>query len=318
MSDQTRVIFDTDPGVDDAMALAFLAAHPDIELLAVTTVFGNAEVDITTRNALYLRERFGLSCPVHRGAADPLVQARSASPAFVHGHDGLGDVGVADGFVAEPDPEPAHLAIVRLIRAHPGEITLLAVGPLTNLAQALGADPAIAGLVKEVIVMGGVFREPGNVSPVAEANIRCDPHAADAVFAAAWPVVAVGLDVTHATLLPAETAALMATQSPAGQFLWDISRGYEALYMSRNNFPGCALHDVTAAVYAVRPDLFLTASGPIRVVTEGIAIGQTIQRLDTAQYPASPWDTFPSQRACLSVDDADVVELYRRTVGGRP
>jgi inosine-uridine nucleoside N-ribohydrolase len=309
-----RVIFDTDPGVDDAMALAFLAAHPDVEVAAITSVFGNAAVDITTRNALYLAQRFGVNAPVYAGAADPLAQSRLASPAFVHGHDGLGDVGVADSFSAEPAPGFAADRIVEIIRANPGEITLLAVGPLTNLALALQADPTIARDVAEVVIMGGVFREPGNVSPVAEANIRCDPHAADVVFGAAWPVTAVGLDVTHQTTLATHQAKSLADASPAGAFLWEISRSYEALYQERNGFPGCALHDVTAAICVVRPDLFQVSRGPIRAVADGIAVGQTIQKLESAQYPPTSWDERPSQSACIGVEAEAVVSLYRQTL----
>ena len=309
-----KVIFDTDPGVDDAMALLFLKGRADVELLAVTTVFGNAHVDITTRNALYLTDRFDITTPVYRGAVDPLVQKRLEAPAFVHGHDGLGDVGVADGFHAEPAVGAAHERIVELVRANPGEVTILAVGPLTNLALALQADPAVAGLAREVVIMGGAFWANGNVSPVAEANIRCDPHAADIVFTAPWPLTAVGLDVTHETVLSRETAAQLAEQNQAGRFLWDISRDYEALYQTRNGFAGCALHDVTAAIRVVRPDLFQERRGPIRVVTEGIAIGQTIQQPVDHTFPPGPWDGVPQQSACHAVDDGAVVEVYRQTL----
>ncbi len=308
-----RVIFDTDPGVDDAMALAFLQASPEVELLAITAVHGNAAVETTTRNAVFLAGRFGIAAPVYRGTAEPLVIERLASPAFVHGHDGLGDAGLVEGFRGEAAPGAAPEKIVELVRARPGEISILAVGPLTNLALALRLDPGVAALVAEVVVMGGAFRVPGNVSPVAEANIRCDPHAADAVFTAPWPVTAVGLDVTHRTTLASERARQLSEANAVGRLLWDISRGYEALYRERNGFSGCALHDATAAVRLVRPDLFETASGPIRVVTEGLAIGQTIQRTPIA-YPPNAWDGHPEQKACVGVEAESVVELYLGTV----
>jgi inosine-uridine nucleoside N-ribohydrolase len=303
------VIYDTDPGVDDAMALAFLRAHPDVDIAAITAVFGNATVEITARNAALLAERFGIDAPVYAGAADPLVIERLPSPAFVHGHDGLGDAGVTQGFLGGPASGFAPERIVELVQARPGEISILAVGPLTNLAIALRIDPHIAALTKEVILMGGSFYVPGNVSPVAEANIRCDPHAADAVFTASWSVTAVSLDVTHKTHMPSERAHDLAQINATGQFLWDISRGYEALYKSRNAFAGCALHDAAAAVRLVRPDLFQASSGPIRVVTDGIAIGQTVQRTPLA-YPPNPWDGHPDQSACTAVDAQGVVDLY--------
>ena len=307
------VIFDTDPGVDDAMALAFLQAHPDIDIAAVTAVFGNADLDITARNAALLVERFGIEAPVYAGAADPLVIERLPSPAFVHGHDGLGDAGVTEGFTGGPAAGFAPEKIVEMVRARPGEISILAVGPLTNLAIALRIDPHIAALTREVIIMGGSFYVPGNVSPVAEANIRCDPHAADAVFTAPWRVTAVSLDVTHKTHMPSERAHDLAQVNATGQFLWDISRGYEALYKSRNAFAGCALHDAAAAVCLVRPDLFQASSGPIRVVTDGIAIGQTVQRAPVA-YPPNPWDGHPDQTAGVGVDALAVVDLYVETL----
>lgn len=307
------VIYDTDPGVDDAMALAFLRARPDIELCAITAVFGNATVDITARNAVLLAERFGIKAPVYAGAADPLVIERLPSPAFVHGHDGLGDAGVTEGFAGKPAHGFAPEMIVEMVRQRPGEITLLAVGPLTNLAIALRIDPAIATLVKQVVIMGGAFRVPGNVSPTAEANIRCDPHAADAVFTAPWSVTSVSLDVTHKTHMSSHRAHELAQTNATGKFLWDISRGYEALYKSRNEFAGCALHDAAAAVCVVRPDLFESTRGPIRVVTDGIAIGQTVQRSPIA-YPPNPWDGHPDQSACVGADAQAVVDLYVETL----
>jgi inosine-uridine nucleoside N-ribohydrolase len=310
---RTPVIFDTDPGVDDAMALAFLAAHPDVEVVAVTAVHGNAAVDVTARNAAFLKERLGIEAPVYAGAADPLKIERRAAPAFVHGHDGLGDAGATAGFAGAPSPGFAPNEIVRLVRERPGEITLLAVGPLTNLALALQRNPQISELVRQVVVMGGAFRTPGNVSPVAEANIACDPHAADLVFTAPWPVVAVGLDVTHRTILPTERGQALAQANPTGRLLWEISRSYEALYKVRNGFAGCALHDATAAAYVVRPELFGTADGPVRVVTEGLAAGQIVQRTPIA-YPPTPWDGYPDQTVCIGVEAEAVVQLFVDTI----
>ena len=186
-----KVIFDTDPGIDDACALALVAASPALELVGITSVFGNAPVGTTTRNALYLRRRYGLAAPVARGAARPLACPPRDFPAFIHGENGLGDFPLPGLAETGQDPadrphalDAAHF-IVEQLRAAPGEITLIAVGPLTNLALALDIDPGIASLVAEVVVMGGAFGtagRPGNVSPVAEANIYNDPHAADRVF----------------------------------------------------------------------------------------------------------------------------------------
>jgi inosine-uridine nucleoside N-ribohydrolase len=235
------VILDTDPGVDDALALLYLRAQPGVRLLAITTVFGNADIDTTTRNALYLRDRFALGAPVHRGAEAPLSRPRGASPVHVHGHNGLGDIDLGDFVPPPPEAASATDRIVELVRAHPGEITLLAIGPLTNLALALRAAPDIADLVAEVVVMGGAFGEDGhggNVTPFAEANIHNDPEAAAEVLSAAWPVTLVGLDVTTLCVLP--KAAIQAlTESSAGRFVDAVTRGYVEAYGRFDGLDGC-------------------------------------------------------------------------------
>lgn len=312
------ILIDTDPGIDDAMALLFLHATRAVRITAITTVFGNADVGTTTRNACYLAERFGIGAPVIAGAGAPLMAEALPSPVHVHGRNGLGDVEFAASTRRGADPGRAHERITELVRAFPHQISILALGPLTNLALALRHDPGIAKLVQRVVVMGGAFGwggRRGNVSPVAEANVRNDPHAADEVLAAAWPVTMVGLDVTSRCVLTTTEARRLAIEAgEMGQFLWDISRDYEALYKRYDGLDGCCLHDVAAAAYLVEPDLFSTSSGPIRVVTEGIAIGQTIQPANDYSFPASAWDQVPAQKACNEVDFAGLVKLYSETL----
>ena len=154
---KTKVLFDTDPGVDDAMALLFLHRHAAVELLGLTTVFGNAEADVTTRNALYLCERFGIEVPVARGAALPLVRPPRGAAPEVHGDDGLGNLAGPITTRRTADARPAHRFIIDTLRQHPGEVTLLAVGPLTNLALALAEEPAVTRLARQVVVMGGAL-----------------------------------------------------------------------------------------------------------------------------------------------------------------
>jgi inosine-uridine nucleoside N-ribohydrolase len=314
-----RLIIDTDPGIDDAMALLFLRATPTAEIAAITTVFGNADVKTTTRNACYLTQRFGIDASVIAGAARPLQARPLAAPINVHGHNGLGDIEIP-ALSRTPLLGPAHEHIVELVRASPGQITLLALGPLTNLALALRHDPGIATLVRQVIVMGGAFgwsARRGNVSPVAEANVRNDPHAADEVLSAAWPVTMVGLDVTSRCVLTSAEAERLATVAgDEGRFLWKISRGYESLYREHDGLDGCCLHDVAAAAYVVEPRLFTTRKGPIRVVTEGIAIGQTIQRPMEHSFPPGEWDGVPAQQACNDVDAQGLIRRYTDTLVG--
>jgi inosine-uridine nucleoside N-ribohydrolase len=313
-----KIIFDTDPGIDDAMALLFIEASPALDLVAVTTVYGNADIDITTRNALYLKDRFGLTAPDFKGTDKPLTRPRNPSPTFVHGENGLGDVALTGLVPARPEAKPAHQAIIDLARENPGEITLVAVGPLTNLALALKADPEVATLLKAVVIMGGAFGvagKPGNVTPVAEANIWNDPEAADLVFTAPWPVTAVSLDVTSQVVMsPAYMDDLEACAGPAGAFLNAISKPYAAFYGGRDGIVGCCVHDAAAVAFVIAPSLFETRRGSIRVVTEGIALGQTCQKVEGELFGPSAWDDMPIQAITVGVKAEGLLALYRETM----
>ncbi|NRE48538.1 nucleoside hydrolase [Burkholderia pseudomallei] len=319
-----KIIYDTDPGVDDSMALVFQALHPDIELLGVTSVFGNATIDTTTRNALYLAGRFAPGVPVARGAAAPLRRPAPEPLGGIHGDDGLGNTGlsVSVDVAAAPnlDARPAHRFIIDTVRAHPHEITLLAVGPLTNLAHALAEDPQVAMLVKQVVIMGGAFGTAGvlgNVSPAAEANIAGDPDAADIVMSAPWPLAVVGLDVTQATIMTTEyLAALRDDAGEAGRFVWDVSRHYEAFHRASAGLAGIYVHDSSAVAYVVAPQLYRTRMGPVRVLTSGIAVGETIQKPAAMTVPAPDWDGRPPRDVCVGVDANALLALYRKTLVG--
>ena len=315
-----KVIYDTDPGVDDAMALVFQALHPDIELLGLTSVFGNATIETTTRNARFLAGRFAPGVPVAQGAAAPLKRAAPEPLAWIHGDNGLGNIAIEAGVEAALDVRPAHRFIIDTVRAHPGEVTLIAVGPLTNLALALADDPQIAPLVKQVVIMGGAFGTDGvlgNVTPAAEANILGDPDAADIVFGAPWPVAIVGLDVTQRTIMSQDyLASLRERGGAAGQFVWDVSRHYEAFHEQSAQLEGIYVHDSSAVTYVLAPHLYTTRSGPVRVLTEGIAVGQTIQKPSTMPVPAPDWDSRPDSTVCLDVDVPGMLALYERTICG--
>jgi purine nucleosidase len=311
-----KVIFDTDPGVDDAMALLFLERHPDIELIGITTAFGNASIETTTRNAQYLKQQWGMSAPIAKGSAeqyDP-VRATHPFPFTIHGHDGLGNIGVPDVVDVPLDPRPAHQFIIDAVKANPGEICLVAVGRMTNLANALKAAPEIAGLVKEVIIMGGAVDVPGNVTPAAEANIHGDPEAADAVMIAPWKVVMVGLDVTLKTTMSRKTLADLASRGgPATQLLDRLSQFYIDFYDGQVH-DSMVVHDTCACVYLVARHLFKVRSGPVRVLTTGIGEGKTIQRPDGHVFGASEWDNHPSQLVCVDVQADAVMKLVEETL----
>ena len=309
-----KIILDTDPGIDDAMAIFTAMAHPQIELLGLTTTFGNVSVEQATTNALSLVEMAGLDIPVAKGAATPWVKELNPFPDFVHGVDGFGNVNLAAP-KGQPLAQNAAQFIVEQVNANPGEITLVAVGPLGNLAAALQIDPSITDKVKEVVLMGGVIAADGNVSPVAEANILSDPHAADKVMAAAWPVVIVGLDVTHQVVLNNALFAKIAKEnSKVGQFMADAAQFYIDFYSSIRDIDGCYAHDVSAVAYVVDPSMFGTIEGEICVATEGVAIGQTIMSRFGIPYPLTFWQGRPKQKACMQVDSAKLVALFEDTM----
>ncbi len=303
------ILFDTDPGIDDAMALLMLARDARAELVGISTVFGNAGVDTTTANALALCHRFGIDVPVARGAAKPLVREARHFPVDIHGHDGLGDVAPHPPHVRAPEPADAARFICDTARRHDGELTLVAVGPLTNLAQALALEPDLPCRVQRVVVMGGAFGtlgHGGNVTPVAEANVYCDPHAADMVFGACWPLTVVGLDVTHQVLMSTAYLDALGHEGGAeGRYLRDITRTYERFYHHRTG-GGIYAHDASAVACALDPSRFAMQHGSLRVVTEGLALGQTIQSRRGHRQAARDWDGLPEQQVCVAVD-ADAV-----------
>ena len=309
-----RVILDTDPGIDDAMAILFALRSPALDVLGITTVFGNADTDVGTANALRLVELAGRDVPVARGAEHPWVVPKAPAPDFVHGADGLGNINA---------PPPAGKAIemsaaefiVATARQYPGEVTLIAVGRLTNLALALALEPRLPTLVKEVVVMGGSASARGNVTPVAEANVWGDPHAADIVFAAPWGVTMVGLDVTTRVLMRDELLLRMAGKDErVGGFLYRISRFYRRFHESTGVTGGFYVHDPSAVAYVIDPSLFSTEKAHVRVVTEGIAVGQTIAVAAPVPERWEAWRGRPEVKVCREVDAERLLRLFETTI----
>ena len=311
-----KVIFDTDPGVDDAMALGFLCRRPELELIGVTTGHGNADIDTVTRNALHLKDRFGFAAPVAQGSGVTLLNRQGSPATHVHGRNALGDIDVPEP-VATLDGRRGHRMMIDLVRANPHAVTIVAVGPLTNLARALDKDPEIARLVQGVVVMGGAFGahgHTGNVSPVAEANVANDPEAADAVFTAPWPVTIVGLDVTQQAVMDAAYLDRLRDQGgETGRFLHAVSRNYRSFHQKSRRLDGIFAHDSLAVICAMAPELFTLRHGPVRVVCGGLASGQTIQKPAESPFPIGAWDPHPSQSVAVDVDVAAALRLYAET-----
>jgi purine nucleosidase len=322
MQARHKVIFDTDPGVDDAMALYFAMAHPDIELLGITTIFGNVTVRQATQNAIYLTRIAGCEVPVAPGAAIPLAKPPGMPPGFIHGDDGLGNLAERVQVPGAPEPISAAEYIVKMARMHPGEITLVAVGPLANLGLALKIEPNLPSLLKQVVLMAGTIIEPGNVSPVAEANVWNDPQAADLVFTAGWDLTMVGLDVTHRVVIGSSFFQRLAQhhQHIATDTLRHAAMFYSDFYcgIRPEIGHGCFGHDVLAFVWLVAPELFGTQSGRIRVAVGGVGNGQTMMdRHGGLQYPQAGWEPDrPVTRVCMNVDAGACLDLIDRTLHG--
>lgn len=276
------LVIDTDPGVDDAITILAAIADPAVELKGLTTIFGNVSVGLATRNALALVELAVAEIPVAEGAAVPLVQPPPPHADVVHGADGLGGAAIpAPTTTADPRHAADFLAEMAAAEATNGGLTILAVGPLTNLALALERTPEIAKQVTRVVVMGGSVRHRGNVTPHAEANFWQDPHAAARVLAAPWPVTLVGLDVTETVrLYPDDLAPLTAAAPVAGPLIADMVAGYAAFHQREDGFEGCFLHDPTALLATLEPGLFDARPLRLRVTCEGERIGAVREAAD--------------------------------------
>ncbi|MEM7343113.1 MAG: nucleoside hydrolase [Chloroflexota bacterium] len=310
-----KIIIDTDPGVDDAMAILFALASPDLELVGLTSIFGNVTTDLATQNALRLVEFVGRpDIPVAHGANRPLSIPLMEIADFVHGADGFGNTN-------QPAPqgqavdEPAAQFIVETIMSNPGAITLVPVGPLTNIALALALEPRIVDNVANVVIMGGAATVNGNVNPAAEANIFHDPHAADLVFGANWPVTMVGLDVTETTVMTdAYLDALKATGTATCTFIYDISRFYREFHHQVGFNAGLQTHDPSAVACVIDPTLFTMQKGAVRVITDGIAMGQTLMDRRGIWYGDNDWTENPTVNVCVDVDSERLLALYKKTI----
>ncbi|HEX5417106.1 MAG TPA: nucleoside hydrolase [Chloroflexota bacterium] len=316
MFDRLRTVIDCDPGIDDAMALFFGLQAPEIDVVAITTVWGNVDVATTTANALRLLEIADRpEIPVAAGAARPLVGPMPRLGEAIHGADGQGNTNLPPPTL-KPAAESAVDLLIRLAHVHPGELTLVAIGPLTNIAMALIRDPAIARLYRKIVIMGGAFLHPGNVTRFGEANVWHDPEAAQLVFEAGWPIVAVGLDVTHTVCLTqAVLDRLLASGTPWGRHLYRITGLYLDAYASRWSKRECAMHDPLALAIAADPSL-ATLTPKVRVDielqgkhTRGMTVGDFRPRPNGAVAPDA------NAEVVLKVDGERFLEWWMQVLG---
>ena len=299
-----RIIYDTDPGIDDAMALLYLNAlrlSGHNTLLGITTVGGNATIEQCTSNALFLCESFEIDVGVYRGAShDRNGTLQSDFPDFVHGPNGLGGTDPVS-HTRTVESAPAADFIAQACHQHPGQVTLLAVGKLTNIANALAQASTCIGDCKDIIIMGGAWATQGNVTPCAEANIFGDPEAASEVFASGIPLTMISLDVTMQTVMtPGYLQALCRRSGSAGELIREMSRTYAAYYRQTTNLDGFPVHDSSAVAYMDMPEIFNTLTGVLRCELTGEKRGQTV----FTPTPDGP------HRVCSSVDSARILERY--------
>ena len=356
-----RLIIDTDPGVDDAFAIALCAQtmRDEVDIVGYTTVFGNCRRDDATRNAKLLATMCARDArartPVVDGAKVPLRtldasdrSGKGASTAddssvfvadFVHGVDGLGGVretyeravrerrGDAVGYSYDASVDAADF-IAETCARFPGEVTVLALASLTNVALAFRRRPECLKHMGELVVLGGAFEVNGNVNPAAEANILCDPEAADEVFRSFERTYVVGLDVTTRVRLTAADISRLARPivederactNDVRRFLHDCAQFYKDYHtdIAKVGFDGVYVHDPTALLLAV-PSLrdavgFRFATGALRVVTDGIARGLTILDRRRAWHRPNDWSTGPDAHVAVDVDvDAALAQLRAR------
>ena len=321
-----KVIIDTDPGADDAMAILLALNSPELDVKALTVVAGNVVVEQGLENALKLTSLTGrCDIPVARGAAQPLAQ-RLVTAEYFHGQNGLGDAELPAP-TCRADARFAPDLIVELVHRYPHEITLVPVGPLTNIALAMAKDPSIVPLVKEVVVMGGAITG-GNATAAAEANIYNDPEAARAVFEAGWPLTMVGLNVTHQTLFTrADLDQLARTRGPENDFAVKVLTFMVGL-AEKLGGAGTPMHDPLAVGAAVDRSLITTQAMRVDIETRGeFTRGETVASrsnssdhrvLRDGRYVIDRIEKVPPNvRVAVTSDAARFIRLFISRIKGK-
>jgi purine nucleosidase len=308
-----EIIIDCDPGIDDALALVFAYGHPDLDLVGITTVAGNVGLETTTANALAIRDYLGMGgVPVVAGCQGPLLRS-PLSARSVHGESGLGAARLP---VSSSEPARGHAVdyLAGAVGAEPGQITLVATGPLTNVALALRRQPALVTQVRDFVIMGGSAGR-GNVTPAAEFNIAADPEAAAVVFGAGWTVTMVGLDVT---LQARATAAVRRRMSSLGRLADDLLlpslSGYRGPGAAAAPDDGPPVHDVCAVAAVAAPGLITCVPARVEVETAGRwTAGMTV-----TDFSAAPADC--NARVAVGIDAGGfwdlVLNAYGRVAAG--
>ncbi|XP_057777910.1 probable uridine nucleosidase 2 [Salvia miltiorrhiza] len=312
MEERKKIIIDTDPGIDDAMAIFVALQSPEVEVIGLTTIYGNVYTTLATRNALHLLEIAGRTdIPVAEGSHVTITKGTKLRIAdFVHGTDGLGNQNF-------PPPEGAQIEqsavefLTQQVNLYPGKVTVVALGPLTNIALAIESDPEFVKNVGQIILLGGAFSVNGNVNPAAEANIFGDPDAADIVFTSGADILAIGINVTHQVVLTdADRDKLAESSGKFAQYMCKILDVYFGYHHDAYSTKGVYLHDPTTVLAAVDPSLITYVEGAVRVQTVGITRGLTLFYNKQKRFEeVTEWSDKPSVKVAVTVNAPAVVKL---------
>lgn len=312
-----KAILDLDTGIDDALALAYALAHPNLELIGVTCTYGNVTVPLAVRNTLALLELLDRpDIPVFAGPSPDGFQPSEIS-SFIHGQNGVGEVALTPSDKTE-DTQPATDFLLQAVRDYGDDLVIIPTGPSTTIAQAMLADATFAANA-HIVMMGGALTVPGNVSAWAEANISQDPDATDYLFRHSQDVTMVGLDVTLRTLLTEkETARWRETGTTAGEVFADMVDYYIRAYATTApHLGGCGLHDPLAVAVAADPSLVEVIETNMKTDTQGSTRGRTIA--DETRLSQEP-----TAKVAVGVDNerfvhefVDYLEELFRTVGAK-
>jgi len=272
-----KIIFDTDPGIDDACAILLALASPELSVEGLSIVHGNCSLEQATKNAFSVLELAHAShIPVAKGCELPLLQPSLLAPE-THGDTGLGYAKLPEPR-SKPTVQHGSDFLIEKIMSSPGEITLLAIAPLTNVALAIRQEPRIVNAIKELIIMGGAIRSEGNTTALAEFNTYVDPHAAHIVYHAGIPTTLVPLDVTYQCILtPGDVQRLRQVDSPITKFVEDATRFYMEFHDEFQSIDGCVINDPLALALTFAPELCTYRELPVDVdISGGISMGKTI------------------------------------------
>ncbi len=300
-----RIIIDTDPGIDDSLAILLALASPEVTLEGLTVVHGNCSAEQGTRNALSVLELANAGqIPVAKGCDLPLVQPSLLAPE-THGNTGL-------GYANLPEPRTKSLVqhgcdfLIEKILSNPGEITLVAIGPLTNVALAIRKEPRIVQAVRELMIMGGAIRHEGNVTPLAEFNTYVDPHAAHIVYHSGMPITLTPLDVTYQCILLAEDVArLQRIKSPIPPFVADATRFYMEFHDKYQGIQGCIINDPLTLALTFAPNLCDYEEYYVDVdISGGVSMGKSFA--DFYKMTGKP----ANMKVALGVRPRDFMDLF--------